>query len=307
MVATLTQHLLNIFDKFHKTRKSMKSLKSLLFIFVLITSFSANAWGPTGHRAVGKVAESYLSKRILRKVKKLLDGESLARVSNWPDKIKSDPDQYRYTYSWHYTSWPAGQDHYDPHTAQGSLITSIADNIKILKNKKKTKAQRAFALKFIVHLMGDLHQPLHVGNGEDRGGNNCKVYFHKQLVNLHRLWDSELIGFTKLSYTELSKYVIDLHGKNAKQAKKGDLLDWATESKNLREIVYPKEVVVGDNAPKVLNKSSSSMKYCQRDINVPDEELPRLSYKYSYVFMPIVEERIFKAGVRLAKIIKDSL
>ncbi|MBT7609801.1 MAG: S1/P1 nuclease [Bacteriovoracaceae bacterium] len=285
----------------------MKTLKSQLFIFGLIASCAANAWGPTGHRTVGKIAETYLSKRVLRKVRKLLDGESLARVSNWPDKIKSDPDQYRYTYSWHYTSWPVGQNQYDPTTAEGSLITAISDNIEILKNKKKSKAERAFALKFIVHLMGDLHQPLHIGNGVDRGGNTCKVYFHRKLINLHRLWDSELIGFTKLSYTELTKFIIDIHGKNATLAKNGNVLDWATESKNLREIVYPKEIILGDNSQKSLNKNSSSMKYCQKDIDVPDEELPKLSYKYSFIFMPIVEERIFKAGVRLAKIIKESL
>lgn len=286
----------------------MTLFKSTLILIILSFSITANAWGPTGHRTVGKIAEKYLSKRKLRKIRKLLDGESLARVSNWPDKIKSDPEQYKYTYSWHYTSWPADQGHYDPSTAQGSLLEAIQNNIDILSNKKKSKAERAFALKFIVHLMGDLHQPLHVGNGEDRGGNRCKVYFHKKLMNLHHLWDEQLIQYTRLSYTELSKFIIDKHGNKSKHVKDGTILSWATESKNLREIIYPKEVVVTDTtAAKKLNKASSKMRYCQSEVQVPDEELPRLSYNYSYVFMPIVEERIFKAGVRLAMIINKAL
>jgi hypothetical protein len=282
--------------------------KSTLILIILSFSITANAWGPTGHRAVGDIAEKYLSKRNLRKVRKLLDGESLVRASNWPDKIKSDPAQYKYTYSWHYTSWPTEQDNYDPSTAQGSLLEALQNNIDILSNKKKTKLERAFALKFIVHLMGDLHQPLHVGNGEDRGGNRCKVYFHRVLSNLHRLWDGQLIQFTNLSYTELSKFIIDKHGKNAKHVNGGTILSWAAESKNIRETIYPKEVVLTDTTEtKKINRGSSKMRYCQTEVEVPDAEIPRLSYQYSYAFMPIVEERIFRAGVRLAKIIKEAL
>ena len=146
-------------------------MKTLMVMVILMMSTNLWAWGPTGHRVVGEVAEKYLKNKVLKKITKILDGESLARVSNWPDKIKSDPEQYSYTFSWHYTSWPAGQDHYDPHTASCSLLTSLQKQIDILRKRDSTKDEKAFAIKFIVHLMGDLHQPLHVGNGHDHGGN----------------------------------------------------------------------------------------------------------------------------------------
>lgn len=312
-------------------------------VFLLLASFylnSAGAWGPTGHRAVGEVAEKYLSKWKLRKIKKLLDGESLARVSNWPDKIKSDPDNYRYTYSWHYTNWPVGQDQYDPNQS-GSLITSIQDNIKILKDKKKSKSERAFALKFLVHLIGDLHQPLHVGNGEDRGGNRCKVYYQKELVNLHKMWDESMIEFSQLSFTELARFVIDKHGQDKKMIRnlqKDGILTWAKESKHIRETLYPAEIppqtdtdqntasqssqhqsqyhkhqkghvckVDHQKGGLLLAENSLNKKYCKKDVDLPDEEIPRLGYRYAYKFMPVLEKRIFEAGVRLAKVLEEAL
>ena len=291
-------------------------LRLSFFALLLACFFFSNqafSWGPTGHRAVGKVAEIYLSKSKLKKVRKLLNGESLARASNWPDKIKSDPENYSHTYPWHYTSWPVGQTDYHADSAGGSLPTAIANNVAILKNKSKGKHERAKALKFIVHLVGDLHQPLHVGNGEDRGGNDCKVYFHRELVNLHRLWDEAMIRFSRLSYTELADFVIDTHKKDVKLVKKGNLNDWMRESKILREQVYPKEVVPekgpedGLKSFTIPTTGSHTKKYCKKDLQLPDREIPRLSYPYSYKFMPILERRIFEAGVRLAKIIDQSL
>ncbi|MCO4794012.1 MAG: S1/P1 nuclease [Bacteriovoracaceae bacterium] len=279
-------------------------MKSVLMTVILLMPFYSYAWGPTGHRVVGQVAEKYLKKSVKRKIKKILEGEDLSRVSNWPDKIKSDPDNYKYTYSWHYTSWPNGHDHYDPHTASGSMLAATQKQIDILRKKTSTNSEKAFAIKFIVHLMGDLHQPLHVGNGLDRGGNTCRVIFHKEEVSLHKLWDERLIQYTKLSYTELSHYVDNSSKKQIEEYRKGNLLSWMTESRNLRESVYPDEVTLSDKSP---NKNKNELpNYCNRDLDLPTDQLPRLSYKYSYKFMPIVEKRLFQAGIRLAKVLNNS-
>lgn len=275
-------------------------MKTLMSMVILMMSTNIWAWGPTGHRVVGEVAEKYLKNKVLKKVTKILDGESLARVSNWPDKIKSDPDQYSYTFSWHYTSWPTGQDHYDPHTASGSLLTSLQKQIDILRKRDSTKDEKAFAIKFIVHLMGDLHQPLHVGNGHDHGGNSCRVLFHKEEVNLHKLWDESMIDFTRLSFTELTRFV-DVRVKgDISKLQSGTLLHWMTESRDLRDSVYPSDVTLSSKA------KNSLPSYCDRDLNLPAEQLPKLGYGYSYKHMPVVEERLFLAGIRLAKILNES-
>ncbi|TNE95644.1 MAG: S1/P1 Nuclease [Deltaproteobacteria bacterium] len=275
-------------------------MKTLITMVILMMSTNLWAWGPTGHRVVGEVAEKYLKNKVLKKITKILDGESLARVSNWPDKIKSDPEQYSYTFSWHYTSWPAGQDHYDPHTASGSLLTSLQKQIDILRKRDSTKDEKAFAIKFIVHLMGDLHQPLHVGNGHDHGGNSCRVLFHKEEVNLHKLWDESMIDFTRLSFTELSRFV-DVRAKgDISKLQSGTLLQWMTESRDLRDSVYPSDVTLSSKG------KNSLPNYCDRDLNLPTEQLPKLGYGYSYKHMPVVEERLFLAGIRLAKILNES-
>ncbi len=282
----------------------MKNYFFGITMVLILSSPLASAFGPTGHRTVGKIAENYLSAKAKKEIKKLLDGNSLARVSTWPDKIRSAPEEYSHTYPWHYATWPIGQKKYSYKKTEGLLLVSLDKNINILKDQSRPKEKRSFALKFIVHQIGDLHQPLHIGNGKDRGGNACKVYFHKDITNLHRLWDTNLIAHTKLSYTELSSFIIKTHKKNTALFRKGTPLTWAKESRNLRELIYPKNLHSENEKKQSLNKT-----YCQysKTPQVQDDQIPRLSYLYSYQFMPILEKRIFQAGVRLAKILNNSL
>lgn len=265
-------------------------MKYVILICSLIISNFAFAWGPTGHRVVGEVAEQFLTKKAKKKMTALLDGESLSRAANWPDKIKSDPANYKYTYKWHYTDWPNEQ--YDPNNNSGSLITSTEEQIKILMNKKSSKAEKAFAIKFVVHLIGDIHMPLHVGNGKDRGGNNCKVMFHNKATNMHQLWDEKLIEFTRLSFTELSKYVAVATKKELNAYRTGSVLNWARESKDIRKTVYP--------------AGFPARKYCNLENQLPEGLWPKLGYEYSYKFMPILEKRLLQAGVRLAMVLNKA-
>jgi hypothetical protein len=284
-------------------------MKTFLILAILITSListTACAWGPTGHRVVGEIASKYLTRKSKRNIKKILAGHTLSRVANWPDKIKSDPDQYKYTYSWHYMQWPTHQRDHDP-ASHGSLAQAITENLKVLRNKKETIEQRAFALKFVVHLVGDLHQPLHVGNGLDQGGNKCRVFFHNKATNLHQLWDEKLIEFTHLSYSEFANYINIYDKSELKKIKSGTVLDWAQESKILREQVYPKEVIAATAAIKTKSADPAPLKnYCNSELNLSDSELPKLSYNYSYKFLPIAERRMREAGIRLAMLINES-
>lgn len=275
-------------------------MKTLLTILLLLSS-NAFAWGPTGHRAVGEIATGFLDSKVAQKVHKILEGRSLARVANWPDEIKSEPQTYKYTFNWHYTDWPEEMQEHNEHNSAGILLTSISEQLKTLKHSGATKEQKAFALKFLVHLVGDLHQPLHVGNGLDMGGNTCKVIFQKTPTNLHALWDEGMIDFTRLSFTELAKFVKQgSQTSDLVEWRKGGPLDWALESKKIRETIYP------DNVASPLGPVSIRQ-FCRKDIAPTEAEMPKLGFEYSYKFLPVVEKRLLQAGVRLAKLLNENL
>lgn len=276
-------------------------MKTFILALGLMTAHAAFAWGPTGHRVVGAVAEKHLDISVHSKIYKILGGQSLSRVANWPDEIKSEPAKYSYTFNWHYTDWSDDAHDHDETTSSGKLLGSIKEQVAVLKNPEATQEAKVFALKFIIHLVGDLHQPLHVGNGLDQGGNLCKVTFQGQAMNLHALWDEGLINFTKLSYTELADYVSQGHTREEILAwKSGTVVDWALESKELRGKLYPENVLP---TPEPM----SIKQYCRKDIVVTAEETPKLSYEYSYKFVPVVEQRLYQAGVRLALVLNDAL
>lgn len=274
-------------------------MKAFIVSALLLSTTAAFAWGPTGHRTVGEIAEKFMDPAALLKARTILQGNTLARVSTWPDEIRSEPARYSQTYPWHYTDWADDAHDHDEAASSGKLMGAINDQLAVLKDPNATREQKEFSLKFIVHLIGDLHQPLHVGNGLDQGGNFCKVTYMGQAMNLHALWDEGLINYTNLSFTEIAKFVSQ--GKTAEQmvaARSGTPIDWARESKDIRGKVYPANVVE-PQAPMSIKS------YCQKD--VPADQIPKLSYEYAYQFMPILEERLFLAGVRLAIVLNQAL
>lgn len=273
------------------------------FIFALMfLSANAFAWGPTGHRVVGAVAEKALEPSVAVKVYEILDGQNLARVSTWPDEIRSEPEKYSYTFNWHFTDWKDDDHTHDESSSSGKLLSAIKEQLAVLKDPAAAKDKKVFALRFIVHLVGDLHQPLHVGNGLDQGGNKCRVTFMGEQTNLHSVWDEGMINFTKLSFTEIASFVSQGRTKEQVAAwKSGDVVDWALESKTLRTTIYPAEV----STP--ANQVMSVKQYCRSDVKVAPEDMPKLSYEYSYKFVPVMEERLFQAGIRLAMLLNQAL
>jgi hypothetical protein len=277
-------------------------MKTFIAALTLMSSSAVFAWGNTGHRVVGEVATRFLEIEVRVKAHKILKGESLARVSTWPDEIKSEPTTYSHTFNWHYTTWQTDDHDHSEHeesASTGLLLKSINDQTAVLRDPKASDEQKAFALRFLVHLIGDIHQPLHVGNGTDQGGNWCKVTFHKKAYNLHALWDEGMIDFTNLSYTELAKFVSEGRTiEEIKLARTGTVVDWARESKEIVPTLYPANVV---QPPEPM----STRTYCQKEVK--PEEMPKLAYEYSYRFMPIIEKRLYLAGVRLAQILNQNL
>lgn len=235
-----------------------------------------DTWGPTGHRATGKIAEKHLSRRAKKKIAKLLQGESLAFVSTYGDEIKSDRN-YRKYYSWHYVNMPLdGNYETSEKNPEGDLVTGVNFCINVLKDDKASVEDKRFHLKMLVHLIGDLHQPLHIGRKEDKGGNTIQVQWHGKGSNLHRVWDSDMIDQWGMSYIELANNAKDLSKHQIKAIQNGTLLDWLKESHELAKKVY-----------------------------VSAEIGEKLRYQYSYVHFPIVRDQLQKGGLRLAKLLNE--
>ena len=132
-------------------------------------------WSKTGHRVVGEVAEQHLSKKAKRAIADLLDGKSLAAVANFGDEKKADRAYSKFS-AWHYVNIPFDKTYAEIEPNEyGDLVQGINTCIEIIKDETSTREDKAFYLKFLVHLIGDLHQPMHVGRAEDKGGNDIQL------------------------------------------------------------------------------------------------------------------------------------
>lgn len=240
-------------------------------------SFSAFGWGKAGHRIVGQIAQTRLSASAEKEIAKLIDNQSLAQVSVWPDFIKSDPEKWGKSFPWHYVNAPA-QEKLKLPKHDNHILGAIAKLSQTLKNKEASKEERSTALKFIVHLVGDLHQPLHVGLKSDRGGNDFKVKWFGKKTNLHSVWDEDLIEFQELSFTEYSDFL--------ERENKGKERTWTTSS------------------PEGWAKESFEMR---KDIYAATKKGADLDFKYNYQFKESLNRRLFQGGVRLADLLNSLL
>ncbi|WP_276366434.1 S1/P1 nuclease [Chryseolinea sp. H1M3-3] len=242
-----------------------------ILLFFAIQSF---AWGPTGHRVTGWIAEKHIHKKTRKEIERILSGQSLAMASTWMDEIRSD-STYNYTSDWHWVTIPIGKSYQETEkNSNGDIIQTIQRLIAELKSKKLSTKAEAENLKMLIHLIGDIHQPLHVGLGNDRGGNDIKVSWFRSESNLHRVWDSDMIDDTRLSYTELAESLEKPDGVRITSWQNSTVLDWATESISYRDQVY---------------------KYGNG----------KLGYRYSYENLHIVRYRLLQAGIRLAGVLND--
>jgi len=192
------------------------------------------AWGPAGHRIVGIIAEMNLDPLVLKTIRKNFNINHLANVANWADDIKSSdhkPDVL------HYTNIATGHRTYDQER-DCPLKRCVTEKIKeyenILIETGGTRKSRKEAFKFLVHLVADVHQPMHLGNKKDRGGNDITVYFENKRTNLHRVWDHDLIFLNGKSYLRFARQLgRSITPKNKKQWAGGTPDDWSNESRAL--------------------------------------------------------------------------
>ncbi len=248
--------------------------KFFLIVIAFLVFTEGFGWGATGHRATGLIAERYLSKKAKKRIQQILGGESLAMVSTWMDEIRSD-STYNYTTDWHWTTIPDGGKYEDVEAnPDGKVIMMIEKFTNELKVGKLTAKQEQEYLKMLVHMVGDMHQPLHVGKPGDRGGNDVKLKWFRTDSNLHRVWDSDMIDDTKLSYTELAQSLGNPDKVTVKKWQSTSAREWALESVAVRPQVYD----IGNG---------------------------NLSYQYSYKYLSVAKTRMLQAGVRLAGLLNQ--
>lgn len=247
-----------------------------LFISItfLLISQLVFAWGQTGHRIVGEIAWQHLNKKAKKNIQLALGDEQLGMVGNWMDFIKSEPS-FDSLKPWHYCTIPEGKTYAEvgaPH--QGDAVMAINKFITELENGNYS-VDEVFALKCLVHLVGDIHQPLHCGNGTDRGGNDVKVEYMWKKTNLHRVWDKDMIDGQQLSYTEYVNWINTATKDQIAKWQSSAVLDWVAESQQLHPQVY----------------------------DFPENG--KLSYRYTYDNIEALNTRLLQAGIRLAGILNN--
>lgn len=254
--------------------------KLALAAAVLYMPLQSMAWGTQGHRICGQIAENHLTPKAFAAVHAILGNESVALASNWADFIKSDPN-YRYLSSWHYIdlnkkyTYPELVEFLKRDTATDAY-TKINYLIGRLKSHNISKPEKLLDLRMLIHIVEDVHQPMHVAHADDQGGNGFKVSWFGKPGNLHSVWDSELIDYQQLSYTEYTKALDHATPAEIARWQKSPISLWLFESNQISEMLYA-DIQQNDN----------------------------LNYKYNFNHIDTLNRQLLKAGIRLAGILNE--
>lgn len=258
-------------------------MKKFLFALGLLAALPLHgwAWGVEGHRAVGNIAEHHLTKKAREQIAALLGTQSLTLVSTQPDEMLSLPE-YKATSPWHYINTPLGLGHDQYIQAikaqpEANAYNILLQKIKEMRDPAKTREQRAEALIFVVHLVGDVHQPFHTGRAEDRGGNDIKITYRGKDSNMHSLWDSGLLDYQGLDYTEMGQQFSAVPAATIKTWQAAEPAEWFFESYTAATKLYG-EVTTGQ----------------------------ALDFRYFPAHAPLLKMRLTQAGIRLAGILNEA-
>lgn len=254
-------------------------------VVLLWGSVSAYGWGPEGHSLVARLAASHLTPAATARVAEILGpGVTMQSIASWADQTRREREA---TGPWHYIDIPIDKSHREMarDCPKGDcVVAKIADFRKVLVDPAATPVARKEALMFLIHFIGDMHQPLHCSDNKDKGGNDVKLDFFGRDYNLHSVWDSGLLGRLAPEDTLFAEYSQDLTPKMIKKWTKGTVEDWAEESHRVaQKVVYGK-----------LPKAPAGGKIA-------------ITEEYEKAADPVVRERIEKAGVRLASVLNGLL
>jgi hypothetical protein len=259
----------------------MNRLRALFLGFVIsYLPLKSSAWATEGHRICGQIAERYLTLKTRKAIQAILGNEPIAMAGNWADFIKSDPS-YNYLSAWHYIdfdrpyTYPEMQA-YLAHDKGTDAYTKLQFLINELKLKNLSRENKLLYLRMLIHIVEDVHQPMHVSHADDRGGNDFKVYWFGDPANLHGIWDYNLIEEQHLPY---KKYAATIDHTTADQRaafQRAPTSKWLYESNQITERLY-------------------------REI----KPSAKLSSRYENSHIAIVNQQLLKAGIRLAGVLNQ--
>lgn len=283
----------------------MRFFHRLLFL-VLTLGFGspAYAWGAKGHRVIGALAGEHLTAAAQAAINELLEGDDLATAATWADEMRSAQDNpafwSNYSANWHYVNIAPGVDYINSDkNPRGDAYMALETFSAILRDEPvpagpvrdglefyfgsadmQQVAVKRFALKFLIHILGDLQQPLHSGYAVDRGGNDVDVFWFGQSSNLHTLWDTQLIEQQDLSYTELARLldtrISRMPASEIRSLESAPPLDWIGEAQGRLEQIYARHA-----------------------------DSTQLGYNYAAEFTPTVNAQLVKGGLRTAYILNS--
>jgi hypothetical protein len=266
----------------------------------------ARAWGPAGHIAIAQVAMANVRPQTAAQIQALLKVQgqlgtpacpvaSLADAANWPDCLRGDPEHWRDTFAWHYQNEPVcGRFDAMAHCPGGNCVSAqIIRMHRKLADRHQPPAQRLAALAFLAHFIGDIHQPLHVADHDDRGGNDVIVanrssaYSYSRPLSLHALWDTTLPERVLLDRAH--PIVRSYTPAERAQIATGDVPDWARESYDIaRQLAFRRAFhrdPCAGRTPQVVNLSEADIR----------------------AMLPTVRQRLVQAGLRLARALDQAL
>jgi hypothetical protein len=245
----------------------------------------AHAWGRLGHETSGHLASRELSPAAQQAIHALLDGRDLAETSTWADVVRPDRDE---TAPLHYINGP--QTRLEPRDedyelAEGNVYSAVLGYAKILADESNDPLDRAEALKFLVHFIGDLHQPLHTGFRDDRGGNDIPVIYRGELTNLHRYWDTLILTTGRPDYQapELAAILFERHSPSQRQA-------WAGETDPRAWIIEARALIFNGLYPMPRTDLTETI----------DAPVGVMDLSYGQVWQPIADLQLSRAGSRIA-------
>lgn len=247
----------------------------IITVAMLGASMAAFGWGQKGHDTVAFIAENHLTETTRAAVDSILDGKSPVYWANWLDNASHTPE-YAYTKTWHYKNVDADRTYDDmPANPAGDAVTAIKQQIEKLSDPATTKAEAALALKILIHVTGDMHQPMHMGHATDLGGNRVKLKYFNRDKNLHGIWDTDLLESAhRWSYTEWQQQLDRLNDVDEALTVQGSVDDWARETMEITRRCYD---------------------FFQPGINV--------SYNQIAYWAPTIEQQLLRGGLRLAHLL----
>jgi hypothetical protein len=258
-------------------------MRPLVFLSLIAISLPAFAWGPEGHELVARIADSELTPAVKARVLEILGpGKTMASIASWADEVRRARSE---SGPWHYIDIPNNKSHLDMERdcAKGDCVVSAISHFRqVLRDATTPPEQRREALMFIIHFVGDMHQPLHSSDNKDRGGNSVQVMFHDRRTNLHSLWDSGLLGRMPPEEQLFPVWSQEAARRHKKYAK-GTVTDWAEQSHKAGvKMVYGK-LPKAEGAPLDIGSA------------------------YETAAAPVIREQIERAGARLAQVLNTDL